>query len=99
VNPQEKQADDGPLADQLSISVLLRIAGSNHGFSASCGAQGSLIEERIAKPSVFNRNRNNRDQPCPMAGLLLCIVEREGFAGRYNSRLLFSSVMTILAAR
>jgi hypothetical protein len=27
VNPQEKQADDGPLADQLSISVLLRIAG------------------------------------------------------------------------
>jgi hypothetical protein len=29
VNPQEKQADDGPLANQLSISVLLRIAGRN----------------------------------------------------------------------
>jgi hypothetical protein len=33
VNPQEKQADDGQLTDQLSISVLLRIAGSTARLS------------------------------------------------------------------
>jgi hypothetical protein len=40
VNPQEKQADDGQLTDQLSISVLLRIAGSTRGAEAHGKSRG-----------------------------------------------------------
>jgi hypothetical protein len=49
VNPQEKQADDGPLANQLSISVLLRIAGSKRGLPGS-GGYKYRIEEDISCP-------------------------------------------------
>jgi hypothetical protein len=53
----------------------------SHGLSTCRGTHDLFNREGIAKPPYFRRNRDNRDQPCRMAGLLLCIVEEEWFAG------------------
>jgi hypothetical protein len=66
VNPQEKQADDGPLADQLSISVLLRIAGSIHSHLS-----GDIGEFRPV-------SRNTGD---PFERVVLQHQDHEGFVG------------------